>query len=277
MSEENKLPAESEDAAVPMWCLITVTYNSADALRAFWGGVTLPDNVEWIVVDNASSDESASVAEALGARVIRLATNRGFGGANNVGFDATRAPYVGFINPDVRVDTETLPIVEQIIQQTNGLVSPQLINPDGTPQANGRGWPFLLEKVRNRLESNDAESGYRRFAPEGEDIAVTWFMGAAVLGSRAVLETLGPWDERFFVYYEDSDLGLRAGARGIRRTVTGRARWVHGWARETTKFEWSPWRRELPSMAKFYSRYPSLLSPWPRATKRRLERKYGAI
>lgn len=261
----------------PRWTLITVTYNSEDALREYWSGIRTSDDVEWVVVDNASSDSSARVAQELGARVVRLTANRGFGGANNVGFKASESRYVAFVNPDVRVDTDSLPLLEAVIDETQGLVAPQLVNPDGTPQPNGRGYPFLLEKIRNRLESNEEGSGYRRFAPVDADIAVTWFMGAAVLGTREQFVSLGPWDERFFVYYEDSDLGLRAGARGMRRTVSGRARWVHGWARETTKFEWGPWKREFPSMAKFYARYPRLLSPWPRATAGRLDKKYGAL
>ena len=259
------------------WTLITVTYNSAKALDEFWTPVKARDDFEWVVVDNASTDDSADVAARLGARVIRLDKNLGFGGANNVGFRASNSRYVGFVNPDVSVRAHSLDELARIIEETDGLVSPQLVNPDGTPQPNGRGYPFLVEKVRNRLESNTDESGYRRFAAEGDDISVAWFMGAAVLGLRTHFEQLGPWDERFFVYYEDSDLGLRAGAKGLRRTVTGRTNWVHGWARETTKFEWAPWRREFPSMAKFYARYPALLCPWPRLVTRQLDRKYGTL
>ena len=56
------------------WCsLITVTHNSRLALEEFWGkNDKLPADVEWIVVDNASTDDSADLAESLGAIVIRL-------------------------------------------------------------------------------------------------------------------------------------------------------------------------------------------------------------
>lgn len=259
-------------ASTPTWALITVSYNSAAALREFWGSVQLPSSVQWVVVDNASTDDSREVAAELGATVIPLDSNIGFGPANNVGFRATTAPYVGFVNPDVSVDVPSLDLLRRVIDRERAIVSPQLVDPDGGLQPNGRGFPFLASKITNRLEANDRGSGYRRFAPSGQDVRVVWFMGAVVLGSRPVLQRLGPWDERFFVYYEDSDLGLRAAAAGVPRILSGRTRWVHGWARETTRFDWKPWKRELPSMMKFYSRYPVLLSPFPRRTSRRLAR-----
>ena len=252
------------------WALITVTYNSSADLRRFWSNLQLNRDLEWVVVDNNSTDDSVAVARDLGARVIGLPKNIGFGAANNVGFAASDSRYVGFVNPDITVVPDDLRPLEAVIDETGGIVAPQLTDPDGTPQPNGRGYPFLLEKVRNRLELNAKGSAYRRFAPAGEDIAVVWFMGAAVLGQRSQLDQLGPWDERFFVYYEDSDLGLRAARLGLPRTVTGSVRWIHGWARETTAFRWTPWKLEFPSMAKFYLRYPYLLSPLPRTTAHHL-------
>jgi glycosyltransferase involved in cell wall biosynthesis len=64
-------------------CVVTVAYNSASALRGLLGSV--PEGVAVIVVDNASRDDSAAVAEAAGARVIRNAANLGFGAGCNIG------------------------------------------------------------------------------------------------------------------------------------------------------------------------------------------------
>jgi len=246
----------------PRWTLVTVTFNSETDLQEYWSGFSSSDDVQWIVVDNASSDRSPDLAESLGARVIRLPKNLGFGGANNVGFFASQSHYVAFVNPDVQVKTETLPLLEKVIDETNGLVAPQLLNPDGSPQPNGRGAPYLLNKVLHRLKPERLNGAYRLFADVGQRIDVDWVIGAAVAGSRARLKKLGPWDDHFFVYYEDSDLGLRNQLDGHRSVVLGDARWVHGWARETTSFRLAPWILEFKSMAKFYARYPRLLG-WP--------------
>lgn len=85
-------------------------------------------------------------------------------------------------------------------------------------------------------------------------------MGAAVFGHRKHFDAIGAWDSHFFLYYEDSDLGLRSWAAQIPVMLVPEAEIVHGWARETAgRFRLTPWLRELSSMRKFYARYPSLL------------------
>ena len=260
----------------PVWSLITVTYNSAATLREFWTGAReFGPDVEWIVVDNASTDDSAETAESLGARVLKLDRNVGFGAANNVGFAQSESSYVAFVNPDVRPVASTLPRLREAIDRTGGLVAPQLLNADGTLQPNGRGYPFLVNKVMNRLQTGDDESAYRVYARPGEEVDVVWLMGAVVAGRRNTLEGLGPWDETFFVYYEDSDLGLRARRAGLRNILLGDAQWTHGWARATKAPSLAAWKRELPSLVKFYSRYPSLLSLAPHRASRRIDLKEG--
>src|SRR5690606_14305607 len=103
----------------------TVAYHSAATLEAHWDGAR-PDDVEWIVVDNASADGSAEVAERLGARVIRRADNVGFSKANNEGLANARGRYIAFVNPDVRVDFATLPTLERLIDEHDAIVAPQL-------------------------------------------------------------------------------------------------------------------------------------------------------
>lgn len=253
----------------PTWSLITVTYNSEKELLRFWSTTPLPKNVEWVVVDNNSSDSSAALAGRLGAKVIPLPQNRGFGAANNIGFARSTGQYIAFVNPDVAVEYSTLDKLASAATQTGGLVTPQLMYPDGTSQPNGRGYPFLADKILNRLRAKRATE-YLQFASPEQHLAVVWAIGAVVAAERGIFKNLGPWDERFFLYYEDSDLGLRAAAKSIPTIVCGDITWVHGWARETTTLSISAWKRELPSLIKFYSRYPRLLSPTPRRTSRRL-------
>lgn len=251
------------NAESPTWSLITVAYNSAPALREFWTNTNFPDSVTWYVVDNASTDDSVDVANSLGATVIKLRKNVGFGAANNIAFKQSCSSHVAFVNPDLQVDVSSLGALAAAADNSNAIVAPQLVYPDGTPQPNGRGYPYLWSKVRNRLDNGATETQYRHYARPGSRIEVVFAIGAAITGRRDLFESLGPWDEHFFVYYEDSDLGLRARKHGIPTILEGDVRWVHGWARETDGFNWQAWRRELPSMLKFYSRYPQLILPLP--------------
>jgi glycosyltransferase involved in cell wall biosynthesis len=78
---------------------------TVEALR----GQTVPDDrYEIIVVDDASTDDSAQIAEAAGARVIRQSVNRGAGAARNAGARAARAPLVAFIDDDCTAEPHWL-------------------------------------------------------------------------------------------------------------------------------------------------------------------------
>lgn len=255
------------------WTFITVTFNSADTLREFWRQGA-PAGARWIVVDNGSRDDTAAVANSLGAEVISLAENRGFSAANNVGFAQSATDYVCFVNPDVSVEPDGLAALSTLVDTTGGLVAPQLLNRDGSLQANGRGFPLLWSKVLHRLRPNSQHvaTQYLRVAHDRKALAACWVMGAAVAGRKETFETLGAWDDWFFLYYEDKDLCLRAWSAGYPVHVAGSVRWQHGWARDTTNFHWAPWKRELASMAKFYSRYPEfLVGRWA------ARRRYGPV
>lgn len=253
---------------VPDWTLITVTHNSQAALERHWGGWAPLAGQAWVVVDNASTDDSVAVASRLGARVISLPKNVGFGAANNVGFAQSTSRWVAFVNPDVTPRaTDLAEIGAHLDSSPRTLVSPQLVNADGSLQPNGRGEPFLVSKIRNRTASEGLVGTYLRFAQPNEVVTVEWLMGAVVAGTRshlASLASLGPWDERFFVYYEDSDLGIRNAQAGGTSQILGSVRWIHGWARETKSLSWRAWKLELASMARFYGRYPRLLGRPPR-------------
>jgi GT2 family glycosyltransferase len=248
-----------DNTARPRHSLITVAYNSAADIVDHWGELDLNPAVEWIVVDNNSRDDSAVAAERIGAQVIRLRENIGFGGANNVGFQRSSGEFVWFTNPDVSVRIEDLDRLAEVAQREMALVAPQLCNPDGSLQPNGRGLPSLFNKVLNRIASEKVKARYHVYADENEVKSCSWLMGAVVGGQRQLLSTLGPWDERFFVYYEDSDLGLRATRAGYRNLIVGSCRWEHSWARDTARFRVRPWLLEISSMRKFYLRYPRLL------------------
>lgn len=246
--------------------LITVTHNSARALERFWAGkqfVPYP----WTVVDNNSSDDSREVARRLGAQVVALDANCGFSAANNVGASVTDSDVLIFCNPDVTVTPDGIATLADRARRHGGIVAPQLVNADGSLQENGRGIPYPHRKVRHLMRLRDKR--YLRLAGPGELIDVVWVMGAALAITRADFHALGGWDSGFFVYYEDADLGLRAGRLGMGVRVDGDVRWHHGWGRETGRgFSAAAWRLEMASARRFYRKHPDCLVPVGRSAGR---------
>jgi len=262
MFGKRELGVTDETTGATVWCtLVTVSYNSAPALREFWGSAgALPSGVEWIVVDNASSDDSVEVARGLGATVIPSTNNLGFSASNNRGLREARGQFIGFVNPDVRIDFSDLEGLRDEAVRLGAIVSPQLKNADGTLQPNGRGFPLLLDKIRNRLGGEaQLNDRYLMYPRDENPRAVCWLMGASVFGTREAIDQVGGWDDHFFLYYEDSDLGVRSWSAGVPVYIIPAFEWTHGWARETKGLSVVPWMRELSSGSKFYKRYPEFL------------------
>jgi N-acetylglucosaminyl-diphospho-decaprenol L-rhamnosyltransferase len=243
------------------WTLITVAYNSARALEAAWREAEIGD-ARWIVVDNASTDDSVAVAKSLGAEVVELPDNRGFSAANNVGLERVATEWVAFVNPDLTIGKAADLGRLAAVSAANGgaLVAPQLLNSDGTEQPNGRGLPYLLDKVANRgVRLPGARlHEYVRTGLTGPTY-VAWLTGAAVAGPLDVMHRLGGWDERFFLYYEDVDLGLRAWGDRTSVILDPGVRWVHAWERATKGPNLTAWRLALRSAWTFFRTYPGLL------------------
>ncbi|MDQ6524203.1 glycosyltransferase [Nocardioides sp. LHD-245] len=243
------------------WTLVTVTYNSAATLRRCWTAANIGD-ARWIVVDNASTDGSVDVARSLGADVVTRTRNDGFSVANNAGLAVVETPWVMFVNPDVTVGTPAdLDRLAATAARHGSLVAPRLIHPDGTDQRNGRGLPLPTHKIRHRgvrLPWVDPDD----YARADLDVPtyVAWAIGAAIGGPTTLLRSLRGWDERYFVYYEDHDLGLRSWASGHPVILDPVVSWVHEWQRETARLRWAPWRHELRSARRFYATYPGLRS-----------------
>ena len=251
------------------WSVITVTYNSARVLERCWDAAERP--YEWIVVDNHSTDDSVAVARKLGARVIELPENVGFSRANNLAVAESDQPYLLFANPDLEVGADGLPALAAHLDRHGGLVAPQLLNPDDTVQPNGRGFPYVTAKLGNRRlwPFHRLHANYRILVEPGQTRWVTWFIGAASAVRRDDLARIGGWSERFFIYYEDAEICLRAWRHGLPSAVLGDVRWVHHWARETNRLRWTPAHtNEIRAARIFYGMYPEFVLGLPRAGRR---------
>ncbi len=251
------------------WSVVTVTYNSAATLRRCWGGGPRP--YEWIVVDNCSADDSVQVAEELGARVIRLPENVGFARANNVGVREAAGEYVLFANPDLVIGPDGFDVLRRHLDVHGGLAAPQLLASDGVAQPNGRGFPYATAKLGNRKlwPLSRLHASYRVTADPGAAFWVAWVMGAAVAARTSDFLEMGGWNERFFLYYEDHELGLRAWRKGFPVALLGDVRWVHHWGRATNSFRWSRAHTlELRSARTFFGMFPEFLVGLPPVGRR---------
>lgn len=178
---------------------------------------------EWIVVDSASADGTPEAIEAEfdDVAVLRVA-NRGFAAGNNAGIASARGRYVLLLNPDVEVlegcfaeliaalDSRPDVGIASVVQRGSG----------GELQFSMRRFPTPIRDLGESLfaarwpvfrktQELDVEA-----ARYGRECSADWVVGAFLCARAEAIVSIGPMDERFFLYSEEIDWCLRAHQRG---------------------------------------------------------------
>lgn len=209
--------------------VIVVSFNTRGLLRDCLESVCKQDGVsmEVLVVDNASRDGSALMvlAEFPQVRLTASRENLGFAGANNVAFAQARGRYVVLLNSDAFLGPQTLRhAVEQMDAEPGiGLLGGLLLGRDGAWQPSARLFPSVVNEILTFTGLSGRFRNSRLFgrvdrtwADPKERTDTDWVPGAFAVIRREVLESVGYFDERFFLYYEEVDLCRRIKAAGYR-------------------------------------------------------------
>jgi hypothetical protein len=198
--------------------VVLVNYKGADDTIACLRSLTDLDwpaeRLEMVVVDNASGDGSAArIREAVpGAVVVESPSNTGFAGGCNLGVAHSTGQYVAFLNNDARADRSWLTAAVETLQSDDrcGAVACKVLDWDGK----------LVDYVGAALTWYGM--GYKPQAerPDSPDFDrprdVLFATGAAMVMPAAVYREVGGFDDRFFMFYEDVDLGWRLNLLGWR-------------------------------------------------------------
>lgn len=183
-------------------------------------------DIRVIVVENGSHDAGypPGVAEAGQVRVLRSA-NRGFAAANNLGLSHSTAETVFFLNPDTELVRGTLAaaLAELEAAPDIGMLAVRQLDPDGALFASIRRFPTAARLFANALGVErvpwlGAVAGERdlRMGRYGRRVDIDWTTGAAMLVRREALRSAGDFDERYFLFSEETDLARRLRAAGWR-------------------------------------------------------------
>jgi N-acetylglucosaminyl-diphospho-decaprenol L-rhamnosyltransferase len=259
--------------------IATVTYNSIAPLREFFGGITRVAaelGAPVVAIDNASTDGSVEYLEGwrdgITPVVHRNERNRGYAAAVNQAFAAAPGPDVLLVNPDVSV-TEAGAVEEMRVflaaRPKAAVVAPRLLEADGSVQSSARVFPTVPAMaghatwVRHLGVGRAAARRYLEPPPGGEPSRIDWAIGAALLIRRAAFDEVGGWDERFFLYLEDTDFCMRCARAGWETWYLPSVSMRHTHPRESDPSQGSvlrsPARRHhVASAIRFFGRYPRL-------------------
>lgn len=216
---------------VPDLSAIVVSWNSERFLDGCLESLFAQRGValEVVVVDNGSSDGSEAIVRSKHprARWIPLGANRGFCAANNAGIAATQAPFLLFANADLVLDREFAREALRPFAQDErmGMVGGKLLRFDRTTVDSAGQFMTRSRRV--------VERGYGR--PDGLPLSADGYVfsicGAALLCRRAMIEDVSIagqfFDESYFAFSEDLDVGWRARLGGWRAWYAARAVGYH--------------------------------------------------
>ena len=228
-------PTPADESPAGVACII-VNYRAADLVIArldqTLGALSRVPQSALFVVDNASpGDDAARLRAALepheAARLVAHDQNGGFAAGNNVGFEAMRAAeaargrrfaFVFLLNPDAWPEPDAVARLVAFASEhpAAGILGPRIQSEHGTVHDSAFRFPSVLGEVENRLATGAVTRLLSRAvvsppaprAPARTD----WVSGAAMLIRRALIDELGPMDEGYFLYFEETDY-QRAAAR----------------------------------------------------------------
>lgn len=209
------------ETAQPVLSIVIPSLDGGDMLLECLGSFDASrDDIEVVVVDNASTDDSVEAVRQRYPRVKVIAndTNRGYAPACNQGAMQSSGEYVLFLNNDAVITKEDLARLVEVAQGSNdtAIWQPVTYGVDGSLEATGdhfTSWGIFmhLEQVPDERPSADV------FAT----------VGAALLVRRSAFEKLGGFEESYFAYYEESDLCWRARIAGWSVKVVTDAKVTH--------------------------------------------------
>lgn len=215
------LPGGRGDARtfpVDAFDVIVVTHRSAHVLSACLAALG-PLRARVVAVDNASDDATRERLAASGVRTIALDANAGYAVAANRGAYATHAPLLCFLNPDCEAGLEVFAAAHAALAgRDDACAVPRIAEPGHVVEGAQPGYS-AVKLLHDVIASNYGEGPLCRWLarrPGFDDRAWSWPHGACLFVPRALFTAAGGFDDRFFLYMEDVDLGRRLAARHAR-------------------------------------------------------------
>jgi GT2 family glycosyltransferase len=257
-------------------CVSIVHYNAPDLLeRCLETFQRYPPRLPYriVVADNSASFLSIQkiTSRFPHCTLVEIPRNIGFSAANNRAVQGATEQYLFFLNPDTELQEGT---IETLVARIDGdaevgAVGPMNVGADGEVQFSCRTFPGYSTILAHRYSlltrlfpNNRISSGYLQATRDhNQSSEVDWISGAALLLRRSDFETLGGFDEAFFLYAEDVDLCYRLHQRGCKIVYEPASKVQHSIGGSSRRHRFRAlWERHR-SMYTFYKKHYSLEIP----------------
>ncbi len=257
--------------------IVIISWNTRelllDCIRSL-KNLRVPGGYQIIVIDNASSDESAkAVREAFpDVVVVENTTNLGFAKANNLAIEQSKSEYICLVNSDVIVLNGCIEALLKYMKEHTdvGVIGPKLLNGDGSFQLSCKRFPTVWRTLCVALGLHRVFPNLPLFCgtemtdlDENTTQDVEAIAGAFLLARRSAIDQVGLLDEDFFFYGEDIDWCKRFHNAGFRVTYYPLAKSIHlggaSSSKDSLRFNQELYRAKLLYWKKHHSDVDRLL------------------
>ena len=202
-----------------------------------------------VITENVPDEKPLVIPSTLPAERIVNQEMKGFGANHNAAFKHCRTPYFCVANPDIRLSVDPFPALIDSLTHA-GVAGPAVRSPEGKIEDSARRFPTagsLIKKLFRETRKPD-------YSPAAGPQRVDWIAGMFMLFRREAFESVGGFDEAYFLYYEDVDICHRLQRRrGAGAVYDPRAEVVHD-ARRASRRDPRLALRHASSAARFLMR-----------------------
>ena len=212
----------------PDLVVLIVSYQSAADLRLLLDSLrveAIGRHMRVVVADNASTDGSVDIARAPGdVVVVETGGNLGYAGGLNAAMSHVgEAPAILVLNPDVVLEPGCIAALENRMRVSGaGIVVPRILDAVGALSFSLRREPSVIRALGDALLGNLwlsrpewLSESVRSERAYSSPHRIDWATGAAILIDRTAWDAVGQWDERFFLYSEETDFFQRVRRQGF--------------------------------------------------------------
>jgi len=199
--------------------LLIVCYNSEKLVKQNLDELKL---FPTIIIDNSNSKKTFDLVKNISnISYIKTNKNLGYGKANNLGAKHVKTPYIMVLNPDILIYKRSIEILyKKYFQYKNvGILAPSLYDIDNKRRTNGSLSRLKknISKIKNIKDRNIAEG----------DTCYDFVVGCSLFMSQNFFESIGGFDEDFFMYFEDNDLCDRVHKKNMAVIEVPESKMIH--------------------------------------------------
>lgn len=235
--------------------IIIVNYKNKKKLESCLASIFKADNqdlnYEIILVENNSGDDLHELVKLDSRlRLFNLPKNLGMGGGNNYGIERARGEYIFVLNPDTIIKGDAIATLLNYLKVNPGvgIVGPKLLNSDNSLQYSCFRFPKWYTPILRRTFLGKYFPGHInnfQMVADNHDLIkeVDWMLGSSLMFKKEIVLPNGQvwpprFDERYFMYFEDTDICRTCQAKGLKVVYNPEAILIHDHLRQSARHPW---------------------------------------